>query len=279
MNPAPDPSHRSGEYRPCVLVLDSDRRVAEALGLAIRSRARVEWAAGGVSGLIAFVERKPDLVLVDGQLPDVASGELLRLLRILRPCLPIALLSEPKPTGGAGEPEEPGLLPKPVDLKRCLAWIFDRLEPRPAARPESVLDQLPVDAPLHHLEIVQWVLEFIEERFRDGTSLTDLARTVGVSRSHLCRIFRRVTGHSLKSFLTRRRLLAAKTMLQDPTVMIQRVAAAVGYRDLSHFDRVFRRLEGQSPSSYRRRHIEEPRSRGSRQKISSTPHCSAPALA
>ena len=279
MDPAPDPCHRSGENRPCILVLDPDPQVAEALGLALRSRARVEWAAGALAGLIAFVETKPDLVIVDGQLPDVASGELLRLLRILRPCLPIALLDEPNPPARAGEPDAPGLLPKPVDLKRCLAWIFERLGQRPAGRPGSVLHQSPVDAPMHHLEIVQWVLEFIEQRFRDGTSLADLARTVGVSRSHLCRIFRRVTGQSLKSFLTRRRLLAAKTMLQDPRVMIQRVAAAVGYRDLSHFDRVFRRLEGQSPSSYRRRYIEEPRSPGSRQKLSSTPHRSAPALA
>lgn len=278
MDPAPDLSHRNGEYRPCILVLDPDPRVGEALALALLSRARVEWAAGGVAGLIAFVERKPDLVLVNGQIPDMASGELLRLLRVLRPRVPIALLDKSNPPVRAGEPEPTGSFPMPVELKSCLAWILERLEPRPAARLGSVLHQPPVNAPLHHLGIVQWVLEFIEERFRDGASLADLARSVGVSRSHLCRVFRRVTGQSLKSFLTRRRLLAAKTMLQDPTVPIRRVAAAVGYRDLSHFDRVFRRMEGQSPSSYRRRYIVEPRSWGSQQKLSRTPRRSVPAL-
>jgi transcriptional regulator GlxA family with amidase domain len=43
-------------------------------------------------------------------------------------------------------------------------------------------------------------------------------------------------------------------MLQDQRVMIHQVATTVGYRDTSHFDRVFRRMEGQTPSSYRRRY-------------------------
>ena len=121
-------------------------------------------------------------------------------------------------------------------------------------RPGSTMPQVPVEIPRRHVEIVRSVLQFIERRFRDGMPLAGIARNVGVSRSHLCRIFRRVTGLSLKRVLTRRRLQAAKAMLQDQKVTIHQVAATVGYRDTSHFDRVFRRMEGQTPSSYRRRH-------------------------
>lgn len=131
------------------------------------------------------------------------------------------------------------------------------------------------DVPQQHLEIVRWVLEFIEGRFREGTPLATIARSVGVSRSHLCRIFRRVTGQSLKSFLTRRRMQAAKVMLRNPEVMIQEVAVTVGFRDISHFDRVFRRLEGQSPSSYRRQCTQGTRFPSSYQNQVANPHRNA----
>lgn len=109
--------------------------------------------------------------------------------------------------------------------------------------------------PIQHLEIVRRVLEFIERHHREGTRLAAIALAAGVSRSHLCRIFKRVTGLSLKRFLTRRRLQAAKALLREPGVTIHQVASRVGYRDASHFDRVFRQWEGQTPSGYRRQAI------------------------
>jgi len=124
-------------------------------------------------------------------------------------------------------------------------------------RSGSTVLQVPVEIPRQHVEIVRSVLQFIERRFRDGMPLASLARNVGVSRSHLCRVFRRVTGQSLKAVLTRRRLQAAKEMLRDQRVMIHQVAVRVGYRDMSHFDRVFRRLEGQTPTNYRRRYTSQ----------------------
>lgn len=103
-----------------------------------------------------------------------------------------------------------------------------------------------------HLEIVRWVREVIERRYRTGTPLTVIARMGGLSRSHLSRIFKRVTGLSLKRYITRVRLEAAKGFLRTAEMKIQEVARSVGYWDASHFDRVFRKWEGQTPSAYRR---------------------------
>lgn len=124
--------------------------------------------------------------------------------------------------------------------------------------------------PARHLEIVRRVMEFIEDRFREATPLAVAARTAGVSRSHLCRIFKRVTGASLKRFLTRRRLQTAKALLRQRAMTIRQVAWEVGYRDLGHFDRVFRQWEGQTPSAYRRQAIMgAARTRGSTTRVAS----------
>lgn len=239
-----------GESRPRLLILDPDPRVGEALGLALRREAEVERVPSGMAGLVAVTERRVDLIVAEARLPDVSSSDLVRLFRLLRPRIPIALMGEAPPSST----EAGGNVRcfTPFDLKRCVEWIIGCLGQRPAIGTGPGLAQPTVDAPVRHREIVRWVLEFSQRHQADGTSLTTIARGAGVSRSHLCRIFRRVTGQPLKRFLTRRRLQAAKVLLKDPAMTIRQVASAVGYTDLSHFDRVFRRWEGQTPSSYRR---------------------------
>jgi AraC-like DNA-binding protein len=82
-----------------------------------------------------------------------------------------------------------------------------------------------------------------------------IVQRAGVSRSHLSRVSKRVTGLSPKRYLTRRRLQAAKGLLRNPEAAIHQVASKVGFKDTSRFARVFRRWEGQTPSRYRRQAI------------------------
>ena len=152
-------------------------------------------------------------------------------------------------------------------------WIADSLDcsipPRTEAGPGVAAPPVRYDVPVQHLEIVRWVVGFIERCYQDGTPFSEVALAAGVSRSHLCRIFKRVTGLSLKRFLTRRRLQAAKALLRDPGMAIHEVASAVGYHDPSHFNRVFRQWEGQAPSLYRHQVVRQGGPRG--QSPSPTP--------
>lgn len=239
-----------GDHRACILVLDPDPRISEALSLALRKVARVERASRGMAGLIATAESRVDVVIAQADLPDVFTGELVRLLRLLRPLLPVAILGERRAPLAYPDDEVEVRFPARFDLRRCVNWVMDCIA-RPSVTGASGEGPGAREIPLQHAEIVRWVLAFIERRHRDGTRLTTIARLAGVSRSHLCRIFRRVTGESLKRYLTRRRIGESTALLRNPSLTIQQVASAVGYRDLSHFDRVFRRWEGQSPSQYR----------------------------
>ncbi len=244
--------HQEGQvdHRARVLVLDPDPRVSEALALALRKVAHVEHATRGVAGLIAVAEGPVDAVIAQADLPDIFTGELVRLLRVLRPRVPIAILGERRAPLAWPDYEVEARFSGGFDLRRCVNWVLHctaHLSPARAAREGASVPEVS----LQHAEIVHWVLAYIERRHRDGTRLTTIARMAGVSRSHLCRIFRRVTGETLKRFLIRRRIEEAKALLRNPSLTIQQVASAVGYRDLSHFDRVFRRWEGQSPSQHR----------------------------
>jgi AraC-like DNA-binding protein len=240
--------------------------VSEAVALVVSRQAHVLQATTGMGGLMIAAEQHVELVIVDDQLPDMSSADFLRLLYLLRPGVPVAVLGADGPSLGALGPAASAYFPEPIRLKRVLDWIaacLDRPTPPWTIAGPGVTEPRPrYEVPVQHLEIVRWVVEFIERCYQDKTRFSEVARAAGVSRSHLCRIFKRVTGLSLNRFLTRRRLQAAKVMLRNPGTPIQQVASTVGYHDPSHFNRVFRRWEGQTPSLYRRQVVRQAGPRG-----------------
>jgi AraC-like DNA-binding protein len=252
MHPDPEFGIRSEEGGPCILILDPDSRIAEALALALRRRTRVERVTGGMAALLVAGERGVDLVIARGHLPDIPPDDFLKLLRLLRPGVRVALLGTEAPSEGFLEAEPDVYFPEPIQLKYLLAWIADCLDRPSSSAPGVASPPVRYEIPPQHLEIARWVLEFIERCYQEGTPLSKIAESAGVSRSHLCRVFKRVTGLSLKRFLTRRRLQAAKQLILEPGATIDQVARRVGYRDAGHFDRVFRQWEGRTPSGYRR---------------------------
>jgi AraC-like DNA-binding protein len=236
--------------------VDPETAVSEAVTLVVSRQARVLVAATGVGGLMIAADRAVVLVIADGRLPDMSPGDFLRILGLLRPDVPVAFLGVDAPSQESLEPRANAYFPEPIHLKGLLRWIADSLDrpipPRAESGPGVAAPPVRYDVPVRHLEIVQWVVEFIERCYQEGTRFSEVARAAGISRSHLCRIFKRVTGLPLKRFLTRRRLQAAKALLRDPAMAIHEVASTVGYHDPSQFDRVFRQWEGQPPSLYRR---------------------------
>jgi DNA-binding NtrC family response regulator len=96
-------------------------------------------------------------------------------------------------------------------------------------------------------------LLYLGARYDEPMTLTALARHAGVSSSHLGFLFRSALGLSFKALLGHIRILKAREMLSSGSRQnITQVALTVGYADLSHFERSFRRIVGTSPREFRR---------------------------
>jgi len=104
------------------------------------------------------------------------------------------------------------------------------------------------DLPLH----VRRAVLFIEENARRRTTLDDVARAVGYSRSHLAAEFRRHTGTNIKSAIDRARAETAARLLVYSDHSITEVASMLEFPDVYSFSRFFRRTCGRSPREYRR---------------------------
>jgi AraC-like DNA-binding protein/NAD(P)H-dependent FMN reductase len=97
-------------------------------------------------------------------------------------------------------------------------------------------------------------VEYIRKNFARGPlSLDEVAREAYMSRYHFSRTFKRETGTRFIDFLTTVRLAEACGLLARTNHPITTISFAVGYRDLSHFERTFKRVFGHTPTQYRER--------------------------
>ncbi len=73
-----------------------------------------------------------------------------------------------------------------------------------------------------------------------------------MSTFRFCRHFKKATGFPFREFLVRRRVARALRLLRDRNRSVRQVFQEVGFKDLVHLSRTFRKLTGQPPSRYRR---------------------------
>lgn len=94
---------------------------------------------------------------------------------------------------------------------------------------------------------------YLDESFREGPRIADVARRIDVHPARLSRAFRRHYRCSIGQYLRSRRLHWAIEELLRSDRSIAQIARQAGYADQSHFTRAFKRSMGVPPGEYRRR--------------------------
>ena len=109
---------------------------------------------------------------------------------------------------------------------------------------------------LHAHEIgVQRALRYVGNHYTEEISLGRLARESYISSSHLSFLLKRSLGVPFKSLLAAVRIRRAQQLLALAEQSITEISLEVGFGDLSHFERTFKRLVGTNPREYRRREL------------------------
>ncbi len=93
--------------------------------------------------------------------------------------------------------------------------------------------------------------EFIRANHAEDLSLTAVAQAAHMSTFYFCKQFKKATGLSFTEYLGRVRVEKAKEQLLKPHVRVSEVAYEVGFQSLTHFNRVFKKVNGESPTTYR----------------------------
>lgn len=99
--------------------------------------------------------------------------------------------------------------------------------------------------------IVVLAKRFLREHFAEpGIPLAEIALAAGVSKNHLSWEFARETGETLTEHLARVRIDEAKRLLSSTTLKVYEVGERVGYPNVEHFSRVFKKVAGVSPRAW-----------------------------
>lgn len=96
------------------------------------------------------------------------------------------------------------------------------------------------------------VIKHVELHYSEPTTVEDMAKLAGFSESHFMRFFKEAFGVSFVTYLNDYRLSMAARLLLQSTDTVLNISQQVGFENLSHFNRQFKRKYDKTPKDYRK---------------------------
>jgi AraC-like DNA-binding protein len=126
---------------------------------------------------------------------------------------------------------------------RLLAFFADQLS--------ALVNQIVLESQNAEPPLVRKAREYIAQHKNKPLTLSAVAQASGASVFHFCKVFKKTTGLKFTDYVTRVRLEDAKAQLLNPSRRISEVAYDVGFQSLTQFNRMFKRIFGESPTEFR----------------------------
>ncbi|WP_261301537.1 helix-turn-helix domain-containing protein [Paenibacillus andongensis] len=101
--------------------------------------------------------------------------------------------------------------------------------------------------------VTSFVIDYINEHLAEEIYLEILAEKLKMSSGYLSSYFKAKTGKSIVDYINETRITKATSLLTDNRIKIHDAAMAVGYQNITSFNRMFKKYTGMTPSEYRKR--------------------------
>lgn len=106
---------------------------------------------------------------------------------------------------------------------------------------------------LNQEKYVKRVIEFISKNYSGKISISEIASIIGLDRSYLYVIFKKIMKISPQEFLINYRIERAIDLMQNPDLTIGDISRSVGYEDPLQFSKIFKKVKGISPNQFRQK--------------------------
>lgn len=237
-----------------VLIVEDEtmirRGIAEAVDWASLGFQVAGEAANGLEGLDEARRLDPDLIVTDLKMPQMDGLEMIRQLKELGSRAKVIILTAYDTFSYVQQALRLGAadyLVKPFhdgELEQAVLRLYSREQ----QEDDLLLSEMRKKGLSRY---VQEAMNHIDQNYRDpDLGLGDLAKHLGISEGYLSHVFKRETGHTILSYMTRRRIYEARLLLSDCRIRVYEVAQKVGYRDIAYFSNTFKKYTGCSPSDY-----------------------------
>ncbi len=256
-----------------VVIVDDEPIIVEGLSKGLRWE---KWgcqivgtAQNGQDGMKLIREQKPDILFSDICMPGIDGLTMIAAIKSEFPDMQVSILTGFRDFDYAQTAIRLGvtrfiLKPSKMDeleeavLAMTEALQRQGLEAEALSEAEEENTQEETDDSVTGEEdsaassfIVKNALEYIEDNYMKKLKLSDVAEKTYVSQWHLSKLLNRHTGQNFSEILNSIRIEKAKELLRDPSLRIGDIAESVGFLDMAHFSRVFKKQMGISANAYR----------------------------
>ncbi len=251
-----------------VVIIDDEPIIVAGLSRAINwSRwgcSVAGYAYNGAEGLEVIKKERPHIIISDIRMPEIDGLTMIAALKSEFPYMQISILTGFRDFEYAKKAITLGVsrfLLKPSKLDEVEEAIdamvanlneLSKSHPEILGEGEEEADVDCEDSPANSF-IVNNALDYIREHYAEKIKLVDVADKIYVSQWHLSKLINKYTGSNFSEILNGIRIEQAKILLNDPTLKIYDIAEQVGFSDITHFSRVFKKMEGISANEYRNR--------------------------
>ncbi len=246
-----------------VVIIDDEPIIVEGISRMIcweqYSCKLVATANDGLEGAQVIRKYRPNIIITDISMPDQDGLSMIAGLKSEFPDMEISILTGYRRFDYAQRAIRLGVtrfLLKPSnmeELKEAITAMVNNLKEN-AILPEEPSDQ---EADTEHFDneasnfIVNNAMKYIEQNYPHKLTLCEVAEKTYVSQWHLSKLLNRNLGQNFSEILNNIRIKEAQKLLRDPSLRIGDIAERVGFLDMAHFSRVFKKNVGISANEYR----------------------------
>ncbi len=243
-----------------MLIVEDNADVRQFIAGHFNPAYKIVQAKNGNEGWTEALNCIPDIIISDILMPDVDGYEFCKRIKNDERTshIPVILLTALH----SKEHELKGLsagaddyITKPFDLSVLQVKVENILSMRESLKEKYtgtvILEPTNVVLTSPDERFLQKALEVVENNISDSElDIESFSQLVGVSRMQLYRKLHALTNMTVKEFIRSIRLKRAAQLLVQQKMNISEVAYEVGFKDLSHFRKCFRREYGMSAKEY-----------------------------
>lgn len=236
-----------------LLLVDDEETILHGMEQYIKKNttcfSRIFCATSGQEALDIIYKHHPEIMVLDIQMPGKSGIDVMKEANASGLCPQTIILSGYDTFSYAQQALRQGA----VDylLKPCRSSeLAKKLADMVGEREHEGLGELASQESNH---IVKSAIAYMKEHMDEDLSQLTVAENVGISPSYLSTLFAKKEGMGFSDYLNQIRITCACDYMQDERMKIYEIAYKVGYRDEKYFSKVFKKITGESPSSYRKK--------------------------
>lgn len=219
----------------------------------------VDTANDGMEGLDVIRRQKPHIVFTDIAMPGLDGLSMLAGLKSEFPDLEISILTGYRDFDYAQKAIRLGVtrfLLKPSnmnEIEEAIEVMASNLKSKnilSEVETAVCMDEPKTDNAASSF-IVNNAIKYIEKNYAHKLTLSEVAEKTYISQWHLSKLLNRHMAQNFSEILNNVRIKEAQKLLKDPSLRIGDIAEKVGFVDMAHFSRVFKKIIGISANEYR----------------------------